>query len=117
MKKIGGKDLCPCGSGRKYKNCCGAGQPPDLEGLPEGIRMKGGIRYDPMTRKYLVIVHIWDNVECRGEPEEWNYPQAFQTEDEAMAYYKTAIGPALKRRLEKSVEGKKDAAFYHRKLE
>ncbi|MDE2060711.1 MAG: SEC-C domain-containing protein, partial [candidate division NC10 bacterium] len=23
-KKIGRNDLCPCGSGRKYKKCCGA---------------------------------------------------------------------------------------------
>jgi uncharacterized protein YecA (UPF0149 family) len=22
-KKIGRNDLCPCGSGLKYKNCCG----------------------------------------------------------------------------------------------
>ena len=22
-KKIGRNDLCPCGSGKKYKNCCG----------------------------------------------------------------------------------------------
>ena len=24
MKKIGRNDLCPCGSGKKYKNCCGS---------------------------------------------------------------------------------------------
>ncbi len=34
-----------------------------------------------------------------------------------MTYYKTAIGPALKRKLEKSVEGKKDAIFHHQKFE
>ena len=22
--KVGRNDLCPCGSGKKYKNCCGA---------------------------------------------------------------------------------------------
>ncbi|HRF35846.1 MAG TPA: SEC-C metal-binding domain-containing protein, partial [Clostridia bacterium] len=22
-KKVGRNDPCPCGSGRKYKNCCG----------------------------------------------------------------------------------------------
>ena len=22
-EKIGRNDLCPCGSGKKYKNCCG----------------------------------------------------------------------------------------------
>ena len=25
-KKVGRNDPCPCGSGRKYKNCCGANQ-------------------------------------------------------------------------------------------
>ena len=24
-KKIGRNDLCPCGSGKKYKKCCGRG--------------------------------------------------------------------------------------------
>ena len=24
--KIGRNDLCPCGSGRKYKKCCGRGK-------------------------------------------------------------------------------------------
>ena len=23
IKKVGRNDLCPCGSGKKYKNCCG----------------------------------------------------------------------------------------------
>ena len=23
-KKIGRNEICPCGSGKKYKNCCGA---------------------------------------------------------------------------------------------
>jgi len=25
QQKVGRNDLCPCGSGRKYKKCCGAG--------------------------------------------------------------------------------------------
>jgi uncharacterized protein len=28
-RKIGRNDPCPCGSGRKYKKCCGAGRPLD----------------------------------------------------------------------------------------
>ena len=28
-KKVGRNDPCPCGSGKKYKKCCGAGQFPD----------------------------------------------------------------------------------------
>ena len=27
--KIGRNDPCPCGSGRKYKRCCGAAKPVD----------------------------------------------------------------------------------------
>ena len=26
-KKVGRNDPCPCGSGKKYKNCCGKGLP------------------------------------------------------------------------------------------
>lgn len=26
LKKIGRNEPCPCGSGRKFKNCCGASQ-------------------------------------------------------------------------------------------
>ena len=25
VKKVGRNDPCPCGSGKKYKNCCGSG--------------------------------------------------------------------------------------------
>ncbi|MBI3514172.1 MAG: UPF0149 family protein [Proteobacteria bacterium] len=28
VTKVGRNDPCPCGSGRKYKKCCGAGRPP-----------------------------------------------------------------------------------------
>ena len=28
-EKVGRNDLCPCGSGKKYKKCCGAGKGPD----------------------------------------------------------------------------------------
>lgn len=29
-KKIGRNEPCPCGSGRKYKHCCGSGSPPSI---------------------------------------------------------------------------------------
>ena len=29
-EKIGRNEPCPCGSGRKYKKCCGASPPPTL---------------------------------------------------------------------------------------
>ena len=118
MKKIGRNNYCPCGSGRKYKNCCGAKQPQHtLPDLTAGLRMKGGICYDPTAKGYFVIVHVLDNTECRGEPQEWRYPEVFQTEDEAMRYYKTVIGPSLKQMMEKSAEDDETATFIHRKLE
>ncbi|MFZ4072284.1 MAG: SEC-C metal-binding domain-containing protein [Caulobacterales bacterium] len=27
-QKLGRNDPCPCGSGKKWKKCCGAGPPP-----------------------------------------------------------------------------------------
>lgn len=35
--KIGRNDPCPCGSGKKYKRCCGAKRTPELE-LPDHLR-------------------------------------------------------------------------------
>jgi hypothetical protein len=117
MNQIGRNALCPCGSGKKYKNCCLSKQQVNLEGLPHGMRVKGGIRYDPEAGGFIVIVHVWDNVECIGEPQEWRYPEVYQDEEEAMRYYKMHIGPGLKRVMEENVENSKNAAFIHRKLE
>src|SRR5438552_16128252 len=102
MKSIGRNDLCPCGSGRKYKRCCGAPKPftpspSPLKGFIPAVRMKGGIRSNPTGDGFIAIIHKWDNVECRGEPAEWRHPQVFPTEEGAMQYYKTSIRPALER--------------------
>lgn len=35
MEKIGRNDLCPCGSGKKYKNCCGKNNVITMESLIE----------------------------------------------------------------------------------
>ncbi|MEG6533878.1 tetratricopeptide repeat protein [Caldibacillus thermoamylovorans] len=35
MKKIGRNDLCPCGGGKKYKNCCGKSNVITMESLIE----------------------------------------------------------------------------------
>lgn len=70
---------------------------PLMTGLRPGMRMKGGIRSNPEGPGYVVIVHVWDNVECRGAPEEWRFGAVFETEDEAMAYYLRTIRPELER--------------------
>ena len=66
-----------------------------LSGLTPGMRMKGGVRYDPAVHGFVAIIHSWDNVACLGEPQEWRTPQVFPTEDAAMQYYKTNLRPAL----------------------
>ncbi|MCI0697375.1 SEC-C domain-containing protein [candidate division KSB1 bacterium] len=117
MENIGRNDPCSCGSGKKYKACCLSKAQASFEGMPYGIRVKGGIRYDFEAGGFVVIVHIWDNAECIGEPQEWRYPEVYQDEEEAMRYYKTHIGPGLMRLLKKNVEKSENATFIHRKLE
>jgi hypothetical protein len=68
-----------------------------LTRLKPGLRMKGGVRYDPAINGFWAIVHSWDNVLCVGEPQEWRSPQIFPTEDAAMQHYKTTIRPDLER--------------------
>lgn len=81
---------------RKHTNSKPGSQTPDLfPGLIPGIRMKGGVRYDPQAGGFFAIVHSWDNALGIGQPKEWRYPQAFPTEDAAMSYYKTNIRPGL----------------------
>lgn len=88
-----------------------------LKGLTPGIRMKGGVRFDPTVNGFIAIVHKWDNVDCQGEPEEWRYPEVFPTEEAAMQYYKTSIRPSLQRMMTKMADGQPDIAFTHRKFE
>ena len=87
MSKINRNALCPCGSGRKYKQCCGRNKRSLLEGLIPGLRMKGGVRSNLTGSGFMVIVHTWDNISCEGEPEEWCAPDIFPTEDAALQYY------------------------------
>ena len=88
-----------------------------LKGLTPGIRMKGGVRFDPTVNGFIAIVHIWDNAYCHGEPDEWRSPEVFSTEDAAMQYYKTSIRPALERMMAKMAKGQAGGKFIHRKLE
>lgn len=79
--------------------------------------MKGGIRANDTGDGFIAIVHIWDNVECRGEPEEWRYPEVFATEEEAMQYYKTSIRPGLEELMAKMAKERSTTEVLHRKLE
>jgi hypothetical protein len=90
---------------------------PRLKGLTPGIRMKGGVLFDPTVNGFIAIVHIWDNVHCHGAPEEWRSPEIFSTEEAAMQYYKTSIRPSLERMMAKMANGQSGKTFIHRKLE
>jgi len=81
------------------------------------MRMKGGIRFDPTVNGFVAIVHIWDNVYCHGEPEEWRYPKVFPTEEAAMQYYKASIRPALEQMMAEKANGQSGQTFIHRRLE
>jgi hypothetical protein len=87
------------------------------KGPKPGIRMKGGVLFDPQAGGFVVIVHTWDNVACRGEPEEWRYPEVFPTEDTAMEYYKTNVRPALKQMMAETAGKDPGLSFIHRELE
>lgn len=91
--------------------------PSPLKGLMPGVRMKGGVRFDPALDGYVAIVHTWDNVQCHGEPEEWRSPETSPTEDAAMQHYKTAIRPALEQMMADVASGQSDSTLIHRKLE
>lgn len=117
MKKIRRNDPCPCGSGLKFKKCCGTDPLTKLAGLTPGLRMKGGVAYDPEKQGWVVIVHIWDNIACTGEPDEWRGQDVFQDEEVAMQYYKAVIRPALERKM-KDMEQQHPKMFSrHQRLE
>lgn len=63
-----------------------------------GIRVKGGIQYGDYLDEpgFYPIVHVWDNIDCVGEAEQWTVPVRFDTEDEAMDFYKNNVQPLLK---------------------
>jgi hypothetical protein len=88
-----------------------------LKGLTPGMRMKGGVRFDPAVNGFVAIIHIWDNVYAHGEPEEWRATQVFATEEEALAYYKTEIRPALERLMADMTREKSGGKIVRRKLE
>ena len=64
--------------------------------------MKGGVAFDPDVNGYRAIVHSWDNTDCVGEPEEWTFDQVFQSEDEAMSFYKAKIRPELEQSMKEA---------------
>lgn len=85
--------------------------------LPYGIRMKGGVAFDPEANGFVAIVHSWGNKDCLGEPEEWVSSKVFRTENAAMRYYKKAVRPALKKAMQKAARMSGGGSVEHRVLE
>lgn len=114
---VGRNEPCPCGSGKKYKKCCGANRETSARGPKAALRMKGGVAFDPITNSYRAIVHSWGNAECLGEPEEWQSTETFPSEDAAMAFYKANIRPGLERLMAEAARESDGGRFLHRRLE
>ncbi len=117
MTKVNRNAPCPCGSGLKYKKCCGAKSTSKVDGLKPGIRMKGGVGYSTSRNAYVAIVHTWDNVECLGDYQEWESHDVFPTEDTAMEYYKAYIRPSLSKMMSSAEQRKLGVTTTHVKLE
>ncbi|MFW6457528.1 MAG: SEC-C metal-binding domain-containing protein [Planctomycetota bacterium] len=114
--EVGRNDPCPCGSGRKFKKCCGRKTKWPPEGLKGAVRMKGGVAFDPVKNVYRAVIHSWDTPEGEGEPHEWESEQTFSSEDAAMSFYKGRIRPLLER-LMKKAEREHGAETFNRRLE
>ena len=117
MSQISRNAPCPCGSGKKYKKCCGAGETDHRQNFPAGIRMKGGVIFDEESNAFIPIVHSWDNVDCFGEPEEWRSEKTFSNEEDAMNYYKVNIRPALQRLMSEMENNASKTKVIYNKLE
>ena len=52
MAKPGRNEPCPCGSGKKYKQCCLSASPPLLDRLPEVIRDER-LKAEQIARRWL----------------------------------------------------------------
>ncbi len=64
--------------------------------------MKGGVAFDEELDGFVAIIHSWDNVDCFGQPTEWQSERVFSTEDKAMRYYRRKVRPLLKKALRKA---------------
>ena len=82
---------------------------PLLTGLRPGLRMRGGIRSNPDGPGYFAIVHVWDNPQGRGAPDEWRFGEVFATDEEAMAFYVNNIRPELERMTKEFAEEAADS--------
>ncbi len=98
---------------RKFKKCCAVKGELPIAGHPDERRCL----LDPAANAYGAIVHACDNSECIGEPQEWQTPETFESEEAAMTFYKTSIRPRLERLMAEASREVKDGTFLQRRLE
>ena len=112
---FGRNEPSPYGSGKKYKKCCSTKQE-KFSVLKPAFRMKGGIAFDFKANAFRAIVHTWNNLDCEGEPDEWQSEQVFKSEDDAMYFNKVNIRPELER-LQRETAQRKDIDVAIQRLE
>jgi len=61
-----------------------------------GLRVKGGVMYTASTGKFAAILHVWNNLEATGEPDdEYVHPEQFDSEEDAFRFYKRQVEPLI----------------------
>lgn len=110
-------ETCQCGSGKPQMYCCSNIITELKSDFKPGVRYKGGIKYDSNKKAFLVIIHSWDNTDCRGKPTEFALPHQFKEEEEAMDHYKNHVRPILLDLIEYILKLNKNTKIKRTKLE
>lgn len=76
-----------------------------------GVRVKGGVIWDPALKKWQAIVSVWDNMDCVGHPHDFVSGE-FDTEGEAMTHYRETALPGIMRVLNDAAK-KGDSKVLH----
>jgi Fe-S-cluster containining protein len=87
MKKIGRNDSCFCGSGEKYKNCCGA----DIPIHPESIIGKLLIAYKRVDQLLIQNAALNEIVPCREKCSECCYILPFRVTQQEFLLVQVAL--------------------------
>lgn len=66
-------------------------------GAPHGVRIRGGTQYNSGTGKWHAMLHLWDNPQGDGQPEEALDPKEFDSQDEALEHYKKTLRPVMEK--------------------
>lgn len=103
-KKVGRNDPCPCGSGKKYKNCClrkdEALEQPDIQAIWQNIKSRTGspgkkLDYNVSPADYKALIEAFEQFNA-AEPWNWmSEVDLFALEfSEGEVYYVSVMGNA-----------------------